>query len=166
MGVLQIVLRTVYLRPYVFEWNNEYYLVPETIEPETIRLYKANDFPTHWSLVGPLLDVRSADPSIFRWEDKWWMFTCSTPFQHDALSLYFANQLLGPWTEHPRSPSIEGDKRNARPAGRVLTYDIGGPLCPGLRYAYAIRSSIEITELTESSYVENEHADSPILNPA
>ena len=41
--------------PYVFEWDGNYYLIPETAEAESVRLYKAVDFPTRWSFVQELL---------------------------------------------------------------------------------------------------------------
>lgn len=151
--------------PYVFQWNNEYYMIPETFQPETVRLYKAQDFPTRWSFVASLLEARCADPSIFQFGDRWWLFTCSNPFQHDALRLYSAESLRGRWVEHPASPLLEDNRRNARPAGRVVT--CGDNLirftqdCV-VRYGNQVRA-FEILELTADTYVEREHEQSPIL---
>lgn len=151
--------------PIVFEWQSEYYMIPETVQPATVRLYKADPFPTRWSFVGPMLEGRCADPTIFRFQDRWWMFTCSAPFQHDVLRLYFADDLMGSWTEHPSSPIIENDKRSARPAGRVLSSDKGlirfAQDCV-TRYGNSVRA-FEILELTPTRYVEKEHPESPIL---
>lgn len=151
--------------PYLFEWNHEYFMIPETLQAEAIRLYKADDFPTRWSHVGRLVKASCADPSIFHFDDKWWMFACSTPYQHDTLRLYFAEDLMGPWAEHPASPIVEGNKRNARPGGRVLVLDD-----KIIRYAqdcipvYGTHvRAFEISELTISSYVEKENKNSPIL---
>ena len=151
--------------PYVFEWNNDYYMIPETFEPEAIRLYKADPFPTRWSFVTALVETRCADPSIFRFQDRWWMFTCSNPFQHDALKLYFAESLTGPWREHPASPLLQGNKRSVRPAGRVLVSDnqvIRFAQDCVVRYGNQVRA-FTVSELTPSSYVEKEHESSPIL---
>ena len=30
---------------YVFKWKNEYYMIPETYQASSVRLYKAIDFP-------------------------------------------------------------------------------------------------------------------------
>jgi len=75
--------------PYVFEWNNEYYLIPESYQANSIRLYKASNFPTEWSFVGNLLnDGFFVDSSIFRYADKWWMFAETNPdHKHDTLRL-------------------------------------------------------------------------------
>ncbi len=34
--------------PYVFRAGDEYYLIPESFEANSIRLYKADEFPTKW----------------------------------------------------------------------------------------------------------------------
>ena len=43
--------------PYVFKSEDEYYLIPESFEDNSIRLYKADQFPTHWSYVKTLVEV-------------------------------------------------------------------------------------------------------------
>ncbi|HSS22499.1 MAG TPA: hypothetical protein VLL54_20680 [Pyrinomonadaceae bacterium] len=151
--------------PYVFKWDNEFYMIPETLAPGAIRLYRANPFPSRWTVVGDLFKTPAADPSIFRFQDRWWMFTCSNPFGHDVLRLYFAESLPGPWREHPASPLLEGDKQRARPAGRVLT---GGDNV--IRFAQDCVNSygnqvraFTVSELTPASYAEHEHELGPIL---
>lgn len=151
--------------PGVFEWENEYYMIPETVEPGAVRLYKADPFPARWTFVGPMLKGRIADPSIFRFQDRWWMFTCSAPYQHNVLRLYFADHLIGSWIEHPSSPLLEDDKRNARPAGRVLVSDnviIRFAQDCVNRYGNHVRA-FEVLDLTTTSYVEQEHPGNPIL---
>lgn len=163
----QIVLREDYhlSYPYVFAWQGEYYMTPETLEPKTIQLYKAVSFPDEWAVAATLVRGEFADPSIFRFNDKWWLFACSTPLRHDTLRLYFADELTGPWTEHPLSPIIEGNERIARPAGRVLVLDD-----KVIRYAqdcypmYGTQvRAFEITDLTPTTYAEKERHESPII---
>jgi hypothetical protein len=151
--------------PYVFEWQGEYYLIPETLLANAVSLYKAQSFPTRWSYVGPLIEGSCADPSIFYFDNRWWLFTCTTPYQHDSLRLYFAEELLGPWREHPASPIIEHDKRRARPGGRVVILGdkvirFSQDCLPS--YGSQVRA-FEISQLTPTSYVETEHERSPVL---
>src|SRR2546421_1420877 len=153
--------------PYVFEWGGEYYMTPETLGAGAARLYKAEDFPARWSHVGTLVEASCADPSIFRLDGKWWMFACSTPYQHDTLRLYFAEELTGEWAEHAASPIVEGDKRKARPGGRVLVSGdrvirFAQDCVPA--YGTQLRA-FEISELTADSYIEEEHPSSPVLKP-
>lgn len=153
--------------PSIFEWKRDYYMIPETLETKTVRLYKAEEFPIRWSLVSELFEGSCADPSIFHFDKRWWMFACSTPYQHKTLRLFFADELTGPWVEHPSSPIVENDEAKARPAGRVLVLD--GEI---IRFAqdctpeYGTRvRAFEISELTTKTYVEKEHANSPVLSP-
>lgn len=151
--------------PYVFEWSGAFYMIPETLQAQRICLYKARSFPTDWAYVGELVQGSCADPSIFRFDNRWWMFACSTPYGHDSLRLYFAEELMGPWTEHPHSPIVEGNKGCARPAGRVVVLNdqivrFAQDCIP--EYGTQVRA-FEISQLTTSDYVEAEHRSSPIL---
>jgi len=151
--------------PYVFAWQGEYFMVPETIEGGSIALYKADDFPTRWSCITKLRRGHFADPTIFRYAGYWWLFACPTPYQHDTLHLYFASELTGPWSEHPRSPIIRNDKRRARPAGRILEFDnklfrFAQDCVP--RYGSAVRT-FEILELTPTDYTDVEIGHGPVL---
>jgi hypothetical protein len=151
--------------PHVFNWRGDYYMLPETLNAGAVCLYKALDFPFEWSNVARLIETQLADPTIFRFNDLWWMFACSTPYQHDTLRLYFASELTGPWTEHPKSPIIRADKRRARPAGRVVEFHnrlfrFAQDCVP--RYGSSVRA-FEIAELTTNSYAEVEHDRNPIL---
>lgn len=151
--------------PQVFKWNNEYYMIPETHEANSIRLYKAVDFPTQWSFVKTLLYGSYVDPSVFRYEGRWWLFAEANPQENDILCLYYAEDLLGPWIKHPESPIIEGNANIARPGGRVLVFDgliVRYTQDDDPTYGNAVRA-FEITELTTSSYEEKEISESPIL---
>jgi hypothetical protein len=144
--------------PHVFEWQNQFYMIPEMIGSDAVCLYKALDFPYDWTRIAVLLKGAYADPSLLRFNDRWWLFTCSPPYQHDTLKLYFADDLTGPWTEHPQSPLIRNDKCRARPAGRMLKF--GNRIfrfaqdC-SLRYGSSVRA-FEITNLTLDNYSEVE----------
>src|SRR5688572_989031 len=153
--------------PYVFEYQNTYYMIPETLGANAACLYRADEFPTRWSLAAKLIDGPCADSSIVRFAGLWWLFVCSTPYQHDTLRLYFAEQLTGPWREHPRSPLIRDDQCRARPAGRILTVNdklirFAQECVP--QYGTRVRA-FDILELTTTDYTETENAASPVLEP-
>ena len=153
--------------PYVFEWKNDYYMIPETVRAGALRLYKAFNFPTLWSLVGILRRGRLADPSVVRYQDKWWLFAETNPeIKSDTLRLYSADDLLGPWTEHPKSPIFRGNPHIARPAGRVLSLD--GRLLRFTQdcfpeYGTAVRA-FSITELTSTTYRETPCSEELLLH--
>src|SRR5690349_6735915 len=165
----QIVLREDFhlSYPYVFEWKNRLYMIPETLGANAVCLYEADEFPLRWSLKARLIEGQCADPSLVRYHDLWWLFLCSTPYQHDTLRLYFAEDFTGPWHEHPRSPLIRADSSRARPAGRVLTLNdnlIRFTQDCGPRYGAHVRA-FDIFELTTTSYTEVESPASPVLQP-
>jgi hypothetical protein len=154
--------------PHVFGWQGQFYMVPEMYEQDCVRLYRAESFPYDWRPVANLIeDGPVADPSPFRFDDSWWMLTCSRPLEHDVLRLYRSQHLLGPWNEHPRSPIISGDRRSARPAGRVVHGERGlvrfaQDCFP--KYGTAVRA-FEIARLTPDEYVEVPVAKPPIEEP-
>jgi hypothetical protein len=150
--------------PYVFKWNNDYYMIPESYQASSVRLYKAVDFPTQWLFVKNLLDGSDyVDSSIFHLNGKWWLFTSST--KNNILCLYYANELIGPWIEHPKSPLIEGNASIARPGGRVVEFDdriVRYTQDNEYNYGNQVRA-FEITELTTTNYNEKEVNENPIL---
>jgi hypothetical protein len=153
--------------PYAFRAGKDYYMIPETVDGGGICLYRATRFPFKWSLDRLLVKGVWADPSIFHFEGKWWLFACGTPKESNSLHLFYSNDLFGPWVEHPLSPLITGDNRTARPAGRVTVYN-GGVVrfCQDCEPKYGSRvRAFEITKLTTAEYQEKEHPLSPILMP-
>lgn len=150
--------------PYVFRANGQIYMIPETYQANSVRLYQATNFPTEWTFVSTLLDGQQlVDNSIFFDNDTWWMYS-STP-SNNVLYLHYADNLEGPWTEHPSSPVVVDDPNIARPGGRVINYN--GSIYRFAQddlpvYGESVRA-FEITELTRTTYAEIEIIESPIL---
>jgi len=155
--------------PYVFEADDGIYMIPETSQAEAVRLYRAARFPTEWEYVGDLLQGRSfADASVVRHQDRWWLFAETSGDRNDTLRLYHADALAGSWREHPKSPVIQSDAENARPAGRIVAAD--GRLfrfAQNCRPAYGTDVRVrEIVRLTATEFVEQPLGTGPILGPA
>ena len=150
--------------PCVFKWQDEYYMIPESAEIQAVRLYKAEQFPYRWSFVKTLLEgMDFVDNTIFYYGESWWLFTETG--NDDTLRLYYAATPLGPWTEHPKSPVIQGDANIARPGGMVIVFDNRI-----VRYAqdcvpyYGNQVwAFEIVTLTKEFYEEKRVSDRPIL---
>src|SRR5262245_50395475 len=154
--------------PYVFEWQGEYLLVPETLKAGSVRLYHASSFPDSWTFARNLIDTTGADPSPFHYAGKWWMFFCPLPYRHDTLRLYMADQLAGPWVEHPSSPIVRGNRSIARPAGRIVM--LNGRVMRFAQDCYPVYGTkvraFEVLQLNEDDYTEVAAVDGPILGPA
>ena len=146
--------------PFVFEWQGDYFMIPETGERDVVELYRASSFPFKWEPVKVLLEARSpVDATLAEVNGQWLMFVNieeeGVAVNWDELHLYFADSPLGPWTPHERNP-IVSDVRSARPAGRIFRSN--GLLCrpsqdSSLRYGYATIINI-VTEISASTYKE------------
>jgi len=155
--------------PYVFDWNGEYYMIPESVRASEVRLYRARRFPDEWEFVGPLLKGHAyADSSIAFYHDRWWMWTESSHGRSDTLRLHSTTDLLKPWQEHPRSPIVEWNPEIARPAGRIVK--VGDHLVRFAQvcfptYGTEVRA-FEITELSPTTYQERAVGEARILGPS
>jgi hypothetical protein len=142
--------------PNIIEWQGDHYIVPESHEDFSVRLYKATHFPEKWEYVGNLLSgYRYADPTPFHHDGTWWMFISTG--HNNILNLYFSDRLDGGWQPHPMNPVVKFDKHHSRPGGRMLQHD--GRLyrmAQDCEPYYGIQVfAIEITDLSKSSYAED-----------
>ena len=112
--------------PFLFEWEGELYMLPETMENSTIELYRCTDFPHRWELHKVLMEgVKAVDATLLQRDGKWWMFVSLAVESGDAWdegSLFYADTPFGPWTPHPCNP-IRSDVRSARPGGWLFEHD-------------------------------------------
>lgn len=153
--------------PYIFRWENEYYMIPETSEAHAVFLYRAEAFPLKWKRVSTMIRREGlVDPSIFRRNGKWWLF--AGDISCDTLRLYCADDLQGPWREHPQSPIHRGNLFFSRPAGRVILWE--GKI---IRFAqqdipcYGKQVwAFEVLALTEDRYEERPAREGPVLQAA
>lgn len=150
--------------PFVFTYENEFYMLPESSDNTSIDLYHSTDFPLHWQHAATLMrDVYAVDSTLFFYHNRWWLFTCiaahSEAPARDELFLYYADSpLSATWTPHPLNP-IVSDARCARPAGRIFTSAdriIRPAQDCSRRYGYGLRL-MEIVTLDEEHYEEREY---------
>ena len=152
--------------PHVFYLNGEHYMIPETYQANSVRLYKADQFPDRWTFIRSLLDGRWVDSSIVFFDEKWWMFTSSAEVEQDRLEVFYADAIEGPWRPHAMNPIIAADDRKARPGGRMIVRD--GKVIRFAQegvpdYGMSVRA-FEISELTVSTYQEREVNHAPVLS--
>jgi hypothetical protein len=166
----QIVLERPYhlSYPFLFEYEDQLYMIPETGKNNRVELYRCTHFPDQWEFLKTLMDnVHARDTTLLEADSRWWLFTNIQEVGNlswDNVHLYYANNPLSDqWTPHPRNPIVR-DIHSARPAGRIFS-DNGKLIRPSqdcsVRYGYAINFN-QIVTLTETDYVENcEHTFKP-----
>lgn len=145
--------------PFVFQWREGIFMLPETQQNKTVEVYRAINFPWRWERAAVLLkDVAAADPTIFECDGKLWLFVAglgNPALNTSELSLFFCDSLFGEWQPHPGNP-IVCDVRRARPAG-ALFVEAGVLIRPGqdcsTRYGCAITLN-RVEVLSETDYRE------------
>jgi hypothetical protein len=154
--------------PYVFEGHGEFFMIPESRQSHSVRLYRAVSFPHRWELACTLFDqVPFVDSSIMHFEGKWWIFAAAIqPEGGLLLLLHYADDLFGPWRAHRANP-IVGDTHFLRPAGRVVLSDESLVRFAQSGYpAYGTEvQALRILELSPTQYAEERLQTAPILGP-
>lgn len=108
--------------PWLFEYDSELYMCPETCEARDVRLYRCVDFPLRWEKVQTVFaPIDTTDTMIFEKDGLWWLFTNEDSARAGdycyQLSIYYAaDPLAGNWTPHPQNP-IYVDAQLARNGG-------------------------------------------------
>ncbi len=149
--------------PFIFEWEGETFMIPETSRNRTVEVYKAVRFPDQWELHKTLMkEVVAMDATLHQHDGKWWMFVNMQEHQGaskmDELFLFWADSPLSDeWTPHPMNP-IVSDVRSARPAGKLFIRK-GKLYRPSQnssgKYGYGLKIN-EVVALNEAEYEERE----------
>ena len=151
--------------PYIFKWNDTYYMLPESVDTNSVRLYKATNFPHNWTYENTLVSGRAfADSCLIQYDGVWWLFAGEAFNRY--LWLYHSDSLTSDWVEHPSSPIVANDNSTARPAGRNIFYGNSVILRfaqkDDISYGQAVRA-FQVDTLTKTSYAEHEVSESPLI---
>lgn len=142
--------------PFVLSDGGEVWMIPETTGAGTVELYRAERFPDRWTRERILLQgLEASDTTVFTHRGRWWMLAT---VRHggsysDALHVWHADRLVGPWTPHPDNPVLL-DISSARPAGRVVEREgrLIRPVQDGRGGYGAALAVVEITQLDENRF--------------
>lgn len=110
--------------PFVFEDNGEVYMIPETYQDLSVRLYRGNEDMTEWVYEKTLLHgEKYVDSFVHLHEGIYFLFAPVELSDHNYFqNLYYSTSLFGNWILHPSSPIAFG-KDIARNAGAMCCYD-------------------------------------------
>jgi hypothetical protein len=112
--------------PYIFEYNNNIYMCPETSEISEIRIYKCISFPYKWKFYKSIKkNIKAVDSMLFKKNNLWWLFTnidrsLAGDFTHD-ISIFYSKDgpLTNKWHNHPLNP-IKMDSSQSRNGGLIF----------------------------------------------
>ena len=158
----QVVLERPYhlSYPFIFEYQNEIYMLPETASNRTLELYRCQHFPDQWQFVKMMMtNIYAVDATLLAHGKKWWLFANVKEeglSSLDSLHLFHADDpLADKWMAHPLNPVVR-DIRSARPAGHIFSHD-GKLIRPSQdssrRYGFALKFN-RIDKLSEKEYEE------------
>jgi len=109
--------------PNVFEMDGQIFMLPETGDDNSIRLYTPNDDLTQWTFNRTLLTGRHfADSDIVFQNGSYFLFTTDYTDKANILRMYYSEKLDTQWTEHPQSPIATG-KDTGRCGGSIFNFN-------------------------------------------
>ena len=109
--------------PFIFDHDEDVYMIPETYQSGEIRLYKCQNFPMEWSLETILIEgVSAVDTMITMIDGKWFLLTnisSSGDFDHNSeLHIFYADNLKSKnWQPIKTGNPVIFDSMRARNAG-------------------------------------------------
>ena len=148
--------------PYLFDYQQELYMLPETGESNSIRLYKCVEFPLKWEYQKEILSgVRAVDSMIFEYRGKWWLLTnMATKGNNDLCSqlmAYYSEQPFSDeWIAYKKNPLVfDGNiGRNGGSLDVESNFPIRCRQKQGFNLYGAALTLARITDITPSSFSE------------
>ena len=140
--------------PFIFKENERWFMVPETRQDKSVRLYECTHFPDQWQLKSKLIeDIELLDSTIHKQEGVYYLFAnryhAKRNTSNERLVVYFSDDLLGPWAPHPQNP-LTINISNSRPAGKIFSIKnklIMPTQNSAIRYGHAINfNEIEVSK--------------------
>lgn len=89
--------------PYVFEFDNQIFMIPETSANKQIRLYKCKNYPLNWELYEVMIDkIEGVDTLLINRNKLWYLLTnkCSAGLKKNCSELHIFwndNFMKGKW---------------------------------------------------------------------
>jgi beta-xylosidase len=149
--------------PNIFLEEGKYYMIPETGQTNSIRLYTTEEFPKKWKLLKTIIEgAKFVDTNILKHNNLFYLFTTEVitinKQQEYILKLFYSKELDGNWVEHPKSP-ISNALNNARCGGQI--FELDGDLyrpAQNCEKSYGQNLSIfQIITLTHTDYEEKSY---------
>lgn len=140
--------------PFIFDYENVIYCMPESNQTNKVTLYSFDEDKLTLKEECVLLEgFPIVDATLYRHEDKWFMFLVNQKKSHTHLEIYYSDNLRGPYLPHDNNP-VTIDCSKARPAGKIFCHQ-GKIIRPAQNCTEHYGQSITLEEidlLTETEY--------------
>ena len=96
--------------PFLFEYDDKLYIIPESYQDKSLNIYECISFPDKWSTKKKLIrNINAVDTTLLYYLDKFWLFTSvkKTRTRRDEttnryLNIFFTDNLFSEnWIPHP-----------------------------------------------------------------
>ncbi len=111
--------------PFLLQWENETYCIPECWATREVTLYRATGFPHSWEKIAVLIrDFEAVDATPLHFDGRWWLFCTEKRDRGSSRRLYIfhAAELLGPWRPHAGNP-VKLGTNGTRPGGTPFVHE-------------------------------------------
>lgn len=98
--------------PFIFVYKDNYYMIPESLEDQSIRLYKCKKFPYEWEYSHNLIEnINAVDSIIFYKNSQWWLLTNTcydkSKDYNSRMHIFSSDSPISKnWIEHQKNPVI------------------------------------------------------------
>lgn len=148
--------------PYLFQYKNEVYCIPETGQNNEATIYKIKD-PSKWEKKYTIINgIAVVDPSLIEYNGKWWLFF-SLSGESANLYLWYAEDLFGEWKPHKNNP-VKTDTSSSRPGGTMFIHE-GTLYRPAQNCAELYGANIVINKVLKISPMEFLEEPVSTINP-
>jgi hypothetical protein len=142
--------------PFVFYENDRIYIFPEAAKSGKLSCYTYDPVTESMSYLQDIIPLPLRDSTIIKVVDRYWLFGIIARDDTEyKLNVYYADNLLGPYTPHKNNP-VRNSLDGTRPAGNFVIVDgeIYRP-AQNCHNGYGESMTIyRITELTEDNVAE------------
>lgn len=137
--------------PFVFSYNEDVFMLPETSSENEIALYRAIKFPLKWEKEKVLIpNFAGIDATLHFAKNKWWIFCADEKIGGNKnLQIFFADDLFGEWKAHSQNP-VKRDIQGSRMAGALFVWK-GKLIRPAQNCEGTYGKAIVLNEVTDFS---------------
>lgn len=150
--------------PSVYRENGKIYVFPESAFSGSLFCYEFDQAKKTFINKKQILQLPLLDSTILKYDNKYWLFATflGETFNSD-LQIFYADNLLGPYTPHAGNP-VKKALDGARPAGNFIEVD-GAIYRPAQNCSNYYGEAITINKIKKLTTTEFEEEEYMIIEP-